>query len=266
MFVFLHHRLESGNKNTPRDYSCSELVEHLCIDVFVANGSFTRLFDITFVERKGPCVGLGFGDRGLLVFLAALGFLVKNLLVQRERRGLGDVVCAEGLAAFCFFLHFTLEFVLFKSLLSNRLLVLMLQEARRFWDRQVVLALAAIWNEVLLTNKLFLQLLHQPKLLVFRILVRQSLGFCINLLTAAKNGAKDDLLSVSQFPALCKGLKEAFPRNMILRMLFVQSEQQVVQCFALAINRLTDIVCLQYWFKKLIDAEIVEESLFVNKL
>lgn len=138
----------------------------------------------------------------------------------------------------------------------------MLQKARRFWDRQVVLAFAAVWNEVLLPNKLLLQLLHQPKLLIFRIFVRQSLGFCVNLLTAAKDRAENDLLSVPQFPALCKGLKEAFPCNLILRMLLVESEQQVVQCFALAVYGLTDIVSLQYRFKKLINAEVVEESLF----
>lgn len=82
-------------------------------------------------------------------------------------------------------------------MLTDGLLVLMLQESRWFGDSQIVLAFASLGDKVLLANHLFFDLAHESEALVFGIFLSLALGFSNHFFLATQRRTKDELLTRS---------------------------------------------------------------------
>lgn len=81
VLVFLHHHLKSGHEDSPRNDPCTELVQHLSIDILIPNCRFPRFLDVPLVERKWLLSSLGLGNTGFLVFNLPLLLFFQDLLI-----------------------------------------------------------------------------------------------------------------------------------------------------------------------------------------
>ena len=81
VFLFLHHHLETRDKDSPWDDSSTELSEHVLIDV-VGKIKFSALVcQVSFMERERLLSLLGSGHRSFLVRTAALILFLQDLTI-----------------------------------------------------------------------------------------------------------------------------------------------------------------------------------------
>ena len=92
VFVFLHHHLESWDQDSPRDDPCSELVQHVRIDILVSDSCLTLFVYVTLVERERLLGGFGFSDAIFLILDPTFLLFLADLCIQGLGSGFGNVV------------------------------------------------------------------------------------------------------------------------------------------------------------------------------
>ena len=125
MLVFLHHHLESGHENSPRDDSSTELVQNSGIEILNSDFFFPRFFNVPLIERERLLSGLRLSNTCLLVFNLPLLLFLKDFLIKGLFRSFWNIICFKGYLTLRFYPQLALSFILFQTLLTDGFFVLL---------------------------------------------------------------------------------------------------------------------------------------------
>ena len=158
VFIFFTHHSKFGNEDPPWHDPCSELIEHIRVNLVLQVHLISCLLQVAFIEREWFLSLFGLSHGSFPNFLPSLFIFCQDLLVKWFQGGSRNFVGLKFVRHNFLSLFLLAGCLRFEPLLPNSFgLSWTLHEIKGRGHCNVVLALASLQNSILLADKHFFE-------------------------------------------------------------------------------------------------------------